>query len=121
MTEPRFEPLHFTSEERTLEDISTGDRELATKAMFAAALECDNASFVQTLAVALTLSSEPDIRRAGVLSLGHVARRFGAVELPAVEAIITRLNGDEALHGALYDLQEDLAVFVGREHDDDIR
>ena len=118
MSELRYQRLDFESRAATLASIAGGDDDSIVRAMFAAALESNDKDFIETLAVALSVHPAADVRRAAVLSLGHVARRFGTVEPASLEAVIARLRNDTDLRGALYDLESDLNVFIGRPHED---
>ncbi len=112
MSDLEYEALAFESRDATLADIATGDTGRAARAMLACALESDDRDLIETLAVALSVAEDPVIRRAAVHALGHVARRFGAVNTQAVQGVVARLSGDPLLDGAVEDLREDLDVFL---------
>ncbi len=110
---PWYEELVFESTQVTLAAVASGDPEVMTRALLACALESDDPVFVETLAVALSVSDDHAVRRSAVLALAHLVRRFGRVNRPAIDSIMTRLDGDAGLRGALGDLREDLDAFGG--------
>jgi hypothetical protein len=108
----KYEPLDFVSKEHSISEIATGDVSRVTVGILAAALESDEPAWVEACAVALTLAADPAIRRAGVLALDHLIRRFPEPERRVVDTILDRLdNEDQLLSGAVGDLRDDLAVF----------
>ena len=111
----KYEELVFESRQATLAAVASGEPEIVTRAVLACSLESEDPAFIETLAVALSLSSDSDVRRSAVLALGHLARRFGRVNRPAVDSIMARIDGDAMLMGALHDLRDDLAVFASED------
>ncbi len=109
----RYEELIFESNYATLAAIASGDPEVVARAVLACAVHSDDPVFVETLAVALTVSADPLVRRSAVLALAHLVRRFGRVNRPAVDSLMVRLDSDVELRGSLDDLRDDLEVFGG--------
>jgi hypothetical protein len=101
--------------EHTLTEIASGDAVRATEAIMASALHSPEQQQVEACAVALTLSSDAVIRRAGVLAFGHLIRRFPSTPRQLVEIVLDRLNDDPDMYGAVSDLRDDLEVFRPRE------
>jgi hypothetical protein len=54
---------------------------------------------------------EINVRRAALLAIAHLARRFGEVSVPAVSAVMARAGREVGLASVLGDLRDDLATF----------
>ena len=110
-----YESLEYVSMEHTLAEIASGDTVRVTEAILASALHSPERQQIEACAVALSLSSDAWIRRAGVLALGHLVRRFPSTSRQLVEIVLDRLNDDPDLNGAVSDVRDDLEVFRARE------
>jgi hypothetical protein len=111
VTQPTYEPLPYESMEHTLREIGSADTGRVVRAILGAALESPDREWVEASAVSLTLVPDADVRRAAILALGHLARRFRVLSAPAVAMVIDRVDDDHALAGALADLRDDLETF----------
>jgi hypothetical protein len=106
-----YEQLPYESMEQTLREVGSGDSHRVVRAVLGAALESPDREWVEACAVALTNATDTEVRRAALLAIGHLARRFRHASPAAVAAVIERIGRDEALGGAIDDLRDDLETF----------
>lgn len=96
---------------QTLQEIGSGDPGRVIRALLGAALESPDRELVEACAVSLTIAADTEVRRAALLAIAHLARRFRQATVPALATVIERAGHDEALAGALDDLRDDLDTF----------
>ncbi len=106
-----YEQLPYESMEQTLREVGSGDSDRVVPAVLGAALESPEREWVEACAVALTNAKDTEVRRAAILAIAHLARRFRRVSPAAVSAVIERALHDEALAGTVDDLRDDLETF----------
>lgn len=95
MTRPRIaEELTFTSRTDALREIASADPDRVAPALLGAALICDEADWVEAVAIALTQAEDPEVRRVATLALGHLGIRFRELTMPAVGPALDRLAHD---------------------------
>lgn len=109
-SERKYEPLVFVSIETTFAEVACGVPERVVRALLAASLASPERTWVEACAYSLSISTDPQVRTAAVLAIGHLARRFGDVTRPAITEVFRRRDGDRHVDGALRDLAEDLAA-----------
>lgn len=112
MTDKRsYEELPSGSREETLGEIASGESLRVVRALIGAALESDESSWVEACAVSLSLVDDEQVRRAALLALGHLARRFGRLDGGALSVVVRRLEAEEGVAGAVADLKDDLTAY----------
>ena len=102
-----YERLEFESLDHALVEIASGDPGQASRALLAASLEAPEPAWVEACAIAFCAHDDRGLNRAGLLALGHVARRFGSLNTAAAARVLNRL-ADTDLSGAVEDLRSDL-------------
>jgi hypothetical protein len=107
----RYERLDFDSPADTLMKIGAGVQSEVIRSLLGASLESAERLWVESCAIALTLSADPQIQRAALLAIGHLARRFSEVDEAAVRVVLERLRNDPDLAEAVTDLEEDLIAY----------
>lgn len=112
MSAGQYEQLVYESDQACLAIIAGGEPEAVAHTMLAAALKSANPAFVKTLAIALTLVENATVRRAAVVALCHLVRRYELVDLSDVVRVVERLRSDPRMRGAVADLEGDMQVFA---------
>ena len=91
--------------------IAAGDPTLVIEAIIHASLGPVAPSWLEPTAVALTLAADQEVRRAGLLALGHLAIRFHRLENPdAARLAVARLATEPDLAGTAEDVGMDLDI-----------
>jgi hypothetical protein len=103
-----YEHLPYESMEETLREVGSGDPGRVVRAVLGASLESPDRAWVEACAVSLTNAADNEVRRAAVMAMGHLARRFRLVSPAAVAAVIGRAGHDDAIAGAAEELRDDL-------------
>lgn len=103
-----YESLEFISLGHALAEIASGEPVRASRALLAAGLGTPDGAWVEACAVTFCAHNDPTMLRAGLLVLGHVARRFGALNAAAAHRVLARLAADPMVEGDVNDLREDL-------------
>jgi hypothetical protein len=107
----RFEEFIFASRSEALVEISSGVPDRVVRALLAAALESPDSSWVEACALSLSVAADSSIRRAALLALGHLGRRFGTINADAIGEVLNRLGMEDNLRGVVDDLRDDLRVY----------
>ena len=103
-----YETLPFESMAHTLREVGSGDSGRVVRAVLGASLKSEDPEWVEACAVSLTNAADIEVRRAAILAIAHLARRFRQVSPGAVNAVVERAGREDALSGAIDDLREDL-------------
>jgi hypothetical protein len=111
MPERSYAPLLYRSADDCLTEIASGDSVRIVPALLGAALESSDPSWVEACAVSLSLANDNGVRRASLLALGHLARRFGRLNTSALTVVLRRLESEEQLAAVVAELREDLSVY----------
>ena len=111
MPDRLYQELSYNSPDETLAEIASGEPDRVTRALLGAALESADPSWVEACAISLSLADDNALRRASLLTLGHLARRFRRPAGPALAAVLRRLEADEDLAPVVAELRDDLAVY----------
>ena len=107
----QYQRFDETSIEEALEHLASSDPRVVTEAILGASLTATDPRWVESAALALTHASDPAVRRAGLLALGHLAIRFRRLEGPAAaRQAIARLAQEPQLAGTAEDVGEDLDI-----------
>lgn len=111
----RYEPLDFNSRAQTLSDLASGDMSVATTALLGAAEHSEEPEWVEAAAIALTLGANVDARRAGLLALSALLRRFGErINVDALRVALARIEAENELAGTVSDVRDDVDIYARR-------
>lgn len=109
----RYEDPPYEDDATSMAVIVGGTRREAAGAMIGAALYSSDQRWAEATALALSRNPGCDLAYAGLLSLGHLGRRFRSRAFPeASDAAIRRGLDAEALRGMVQDVVEDFVIFV---------
>jgi hypothetical protein len=102
-------PLSRADVERAL--CNDCDGGATAEAVIAAALHDDAAAWVEGVCGRALSHTSLDVRRAGIIGLGHAARRFGTLSASS-RSQLERLRLDRDLGGSATDALDDVRMFV---------
>lgn len=108
------EPISRAAAQKTL---ASGEPKRVSEALIAIALHDPDRRWAQETAVAFLSDPDPEIRGAAATCLGHLARRYGRVDVPAIDAL-RALVTDPNVGGRAEDALEDIAQYAAREPND---
>jgi hypothetical protein len=104
-------PVSRAAVEQALRD--SGDVGATAEAVISAALHDDDAAWVEGVCGRALLHASMEVRRAGVIGLGHAARRFRILS-SASRSMLERLRLDRELAGSAEDALDDVRMFANR-------
>lgn len=107
----RYEELPPISRSDFRDACEAGDSRNRTEAILRLALHDDDPMFIEQAIVDGLEDGDFGVRRAAVLSIGHLARLHGSV----TEVMLARLNSlasDPAMAGTVSDALDDISIFV---------
>ncbi|MFD7499701.1 hypothetical protein [Streptomyces sp. NPDC059850] len=107
----KYEPLGSVSVAEVEDRFTSGDPHVITETLISAALHVSDNVRVEQWVVQFADHSDPGIRRAAALAVGHLVRIHGRVGDAAVAAV-EALADDAALSGAAQDALEDVEIFT---------
>ena len=109
-----YEPLRPVPIADAEDRFASGDPDVVAETLISAALHVFDDAWVERQVVRFAGHSDPGVRRAAALALGHLARIHGGVGDTAVAAV-EALTDDAALSGAAQDALEDVGTFTRRQ------
>jgi hypothetical protein len=108
----RYQGLGYEGRAAVLDALAHGDEVHIVETILGAAEGSEEPDWVESAALALTRAFDDQLRRAGLLALGVLVRRFsGRVDLAAVRGAAERLASEPRLSGTASDLLDDIEVF----------
>jgi flavin-binding protein dodecin len=107
----KYEGLTPISKE-AVEAALTSTVTATTEALMRAALTIDDRRWVESVLIEALSDSRIEVRRAALLSFGHLARVHHEISLGTVVPLLQSYATDPILGGTASDALEDIAMFV---------
>jgi hypothetical protein len=108
----KYETIRPMSRAAVEAALTTDDPKEVARALLSAALHLPEREWVEGRCLMLLDSPDILIRKAAVLSLGHLARIHRELDKPTVMAALERVREDPELSGILEDALDDINRFV---------
>src|SRR5450755_313548 len=107
----KYEELEPISKENVLKALQGTDND-ASEGLIRAALSIDDAPWVESVLTDALSDGRFEVRRAAILSLGHLARIHRRITLEKVIPLLQNCANDPSLAGSAEDALGDIAMFV---------
>jgi hypothetical protein len=108
----RYEEPTPMSREEVAAAVASADPPIVCRALVSVALHDPDWEYAESLALQHVRDASPDVRRAAVTSLGHVARIHRKLHTDRVLPVLDELARDAELAGTVFDVRDDIATFL---------
>lgn len=109
------EEIREYSPAEVLAVIKRGDVEQLSRAVVGVALHVSDSNYAEDLCVRLAVHDNSNVRGNAILGLGHLARRFGQLNIAQVKPIIESFLSDQSeyVRGQTWAAADDITHFLG--------
>ncbi|RYB94823.1 hypothetical protein EUA93_10960 [Nocardioides oleivorans] len=113
----QFSDPQPTSRAGLAESIEADDPDLISERLIALSLTDVDPDWLTGRSIELASHRSPQVRRAAVVALGHIARVHRAIDADVVLPHLRAMSDDPELAGAAADALDDIEMFAGDVHD----
>ncbi|MBM9487785.1 hypothetical protein JBE38_17800 [Pseudomonas sp. ICBG1301] len=101
------------SHDEAIRDLATGDTEKATTALISIGLNETDGTWAQDTCLTYVKRDDSMIASAAIVAIGHIARRFGALDMTKVSPALQQAERkDPSLRGVIGSALDDIEMFT---------
>ncbi|KAB0566298.1 hypothetical protein C9383_01080 [Pseudomonas palleroniana] len=101
------------SHDEAIRDLATGDTEKATTALISIGLNETDGAWAQDTCLMYVNHHDSMIASAAIVAIGHIARRFGALDMTKVSPALQQAERkDPSLRGVIGSALDDIEMFT---------